>query len=245
MHLSPFHLQRSFKAATGITPRAYADFCRLESFKGGLREGRPVTTSLYDAGYGSSSRLYERAASQLGMTPTAYRRGGAGLEIRYDILDTPAGMLLVAATGKGVCAIQFGDSAKKLEESVRAEFPAADLRRDAAFLSAWAAQLRAHLGGRLQKLDVPLDIQATAFQRRVWEYLQSIPYGSTESYGEIARRIRKPRAARAVARACAANPVAVVIPCHRVVRSDGAMGGYRWGEGHKRKLLRIEGIERG
>ena len=245
LHLSPFHLQRSFKAATGITPRAYADFCRLESFKGGLREGRPVTTSLYDAGYGSSSRLYERAASQLGMTPTAYRRGGAGLEIRYDILDTPAGMLLVAATGKGVCAIQFGDSAKKLEESVRAEFPAADLRRDAAFLSAWAGQLRAHLGGRLQKLDVPLDIQATAFQRRVWEYLQSIPYGSTESYGEIARRIRKPRAARAVARACAANPVAVVIPCHRVVRSDGAMGGYRWGEGHKRKLLRIEGIERG
>jgi AraC family transcriptional regulator of adaptative response/methylated-DNA-[protein]-cysteine methyltransferase len=240
LRLSPFHLQRTFKAATGITPRAYADFCRLECFKGGLREGRPVTTALYDAGYGSSSRLYERAASQLGMTPTAYRRGGAGLKIRYDILDTPAGMLLVGATGKGVCSIQFGESAKDLEESVRAEFPAADLDRDAAFLRPWAAQLRAHLGGRLQTLDVPLDIQATAFQRRVWEYLQSIPYGSTQSYGEIARRIRQPRAARAVARACASNPVAVVVPCHRVVRGDGAMGGYRWGEQRKRKLLEME-----
>jgi AraC family transcriptional regulator of adaptative response/methylated-DNA-[protein]-cysteine methyltransferase len=242
LQLSPFHLQRTFKAATGITPRGYADFCRLESFKGGLREGRPVTTALYDAGYGSSSRLYERAASQLGMTPTAYRRGGAGLEIRYDILDTPAGMLLVAATGKGVCAIQFGDSAEGLEEAVRAEFPAAGLERDAAFLSPWAGQLRAHLGGRLRELDIPLDIQATAFQRRVWEYLQSIPYGRTESYGEIAQRIGEPRAARAVARACAANPAAVAIPCHRVVRGDGEMGGYRWGAGRKRKLL---GMERG
>src|ERR1035441_4736981 len=242
LNLSPFHLQRTFKAAAGITPRAYADFCRLESFKGGLREGRSVTTALYDAGYGSSSRLYERAASQLGMTPTAYRRGGAGLNIRYDILDTPAGLLLVGATSKGVGAIQFGGSAKKLEESVREEFPAADLQRDPAFLSPWAGQLRAHLDGRLQKLevppdtqktglqrdpaflspwagqlrahldgrlqklDVPLDIQATAFQRRVWEYLQTIPYGSTQSYGEIAKRIRQPRAARAVARACASNP---------------------------------------
>jgi AraC family transcriptional regulator of adaptative response/methylated-DNA-[protein]-cysteine methyltransferase len=199
-----------------------------------------VTTALYDAGYGSSSRLYERTASQLGMTPSVYRRGGAGLNIRYDILDTPAGMLLVGATGKGVCAIQFGASAKKLEESVRAEFPAAGLQRDPAFLGPWASQLRAHLGGRLQKLVVPLDIQATAFQRRVWEYLQSIPYGSTQSYGEIAKAIRQPRAARAVARACASNPVAVVIPCHRVVRGDGDTSGYRWGEEHKRKLLRIE-----
>ena len=245
MHLSPFHLQRTFKAATGIAPRAYADFCRLESFKGGLREGRRVTTALYDAGYGSSSRLYERAASQLGMTPSAYQRGGAGLDIRYDILDTPAGLLLVAATGKGVCAIQFGGSAKKLEESLRAEFPAADLRREAAFLGPYAGQLRAHLSGRLQELDVPLDIQATAFQRRVWEYLQTIPYGSTQSYGEIARRIRQPRAARAVARACASNPVAVVIPCHRVVRADGESGGYRWGEEHKRKLLKMESGGRG
>jgi AraC family transcriptional regulator of adaptative response/methylated-DNA-[protein]-cysteine methyltransferase len=243
LHLSPFHLQRTFKAATGITPRAYADFCRLESFKGGLRQGRSVTTALYDAGYGSSSRLYERAASQLGMTPSAYRRGGAGLHIRYDILDTPAGWLLVGATSKGVCAIQFGNSAQKLEQSAHAEFPAADLQRDPEFLRPWAAQLRAHLGGRLQKLDVPLDIQATAFQRRVWEYLQSIPYGSTQSYGEIAKALRQPNAARAVARACAANPVAVVIPCHRVVRGDGAEGGYRWGTARKRKLLLMERAE--
>ncbi|MGA2737355.1 MAG: bifunctional DNA-binding transcriptional regulator/O6-methylguanine-DNA methyltransferase Ada [Bryobacteraceae bacterium] len=240
LHLSPFHLQRTFKAATGITPRAYADFCRLESVKGGLREGSAVTTALYDAGYGSSSRLYERAASQLGMTPATYRRGGAGLDIRYDILDTPAGMLLVGATGKGVCAIRLGGSAKKLEEALGAEFPAAALQRDATFLSPWAEQLRAHLSGRLRKLDVPLDIQATAFQRRVWEYLQEIPYGSTQSYGEIAKAIRHPRAARAVARACASNPVALVVPCHRVVRGDGDIGGYRWGADRKRKLLRIE-----
>jgi len=238
--LSPFHLQRSFKAATGITPRAYADFCRVASFKSGLREGRPVTAALYDAGYGSSSRLYERAASHLGMTPTAYRRGGAGLTIRYDVIDTPVGMLLVGATSKGVCAIQFGDTAEELEESVRAEFPAADLQHDAVFLKPWTAQLRAHLKGRLQTLDVPLDIQATAFQRRVWEYLQSIPYGSTQSYGSIAKAIEQPRAARAVAKACAANPVAVAIPCHRVVRGDGVSGGYRWGAERKRKLLEIE-----
>jgi AraC family transcriptional regulator of adaptative response/methylated-DNA-[protein]-cysteine methyltransferase len=242
--LSPFHLQRTFKAATGITPRAYADFCRLESFKSGLRKGRDVTTALYDAGYGSSSRLYERAGSQLGMTPSAYRRGGAGMTIRYDVLETAIGWLLVGATEKGVCAIQFADSAKQLEERVRGEFPAADLQRDAAFLAAWAGRLREHLGGRLQKLDVPLDIQATAFQRRVWEYLQTIPYGSTQSYGEIAKAIRRPRAARAVARACASNPVAVAIPCHRVVRGDGDRGGYRWGEGRKRKLLEMERRER-
>ena len=240
LHLSPFHLQRTFKAATGITPRAYADFCRLQFFKGGLREGRSVTTALYDAGYGSSSRLYERAASQLGMTPATYRRGGAGLDIRYDIIDTQAGMLLVGATGKGVCAIRFGPSAKQLEEALRAEFPAATLQRDAEFLSSWAGQLRAHLSGRLPQLDVPLDIQATAFQRSVWEYLQTIPYGSTQSYGEIAKAIRQPRAARAVARACASNPVAVVIPCHRVVRGDGDTGGYRWGADRKRKLLQME-----
>lgn len=242
LRLSPFHLQRTFKAATGITPRAYADFCRLQSFKGGLREGRPVTTAVYDAGYGSSSRVYERAASQLGMTPTAYQRGGEGAEIRYDVVETPVGLLLVGATRKGVCAIQFGDSEEALAESLRAEFPAAELRRDSGFLSPWAGALRDHLSGRLQKLEVPLDIQATAFQRRVWEYLQTIPYGSTRSYGEIAKDLRQPQAARAVARACASNPVAVAIPCHRVVRGDGDTGGYRWGAARKRKLLEMERV---
>jgi AraC family transcriptional regulator of adaptative response/methylated-DNA-[protein]-cysteine methyltransferase len=238
--LSPFHLQRTFKAATGITPRAYADFCRLGSFKSALRQGRQVTAALYDAGYGSSSRLYERTASQLGMTPRAYQRGGAGLTIRFDTVATSIGRVLVGATEKGICAIRIGDSAKKLQEELREEFPAARLERDAAFLAPWATQLREHLEGRLRKLDVPLDIQATAFQRRVWEYLQTIPYGSTQSYGAIAKAIRQPRAARAVARACASNPVAVVIPCHRVVRADGVEGGYRWGEGRKRKLLEME-----
>lgn len=240
LRLSPFHLQRTFKAATGITPRAYVDFCRVACFKSGLRAGRGVTTAIYDAGYGSSSRLYERTASHLGMTPTVYRKGGAGLTIRYDVVDTPAGRLLVAATDKGVCAIQLADSREELEESLRGEFPAATLERDQAFLKPWANQLRAHLDGRLRTLDVPLDIRATAFERRVWEYLQTIPYGSTQSYGEIAKAIRRPRAARAVARACAANPVAVAIPCHRVVRGDGASGGYRWGAARKQKLLDIE-----
>jgi AraC family transcriptional regulator, regulatory protein of adaptative response / methylated-DNA-[protein]-cysteine methyltransferase len=238
--LSPFHLQRKFKAATGITPRGYADFCRLASFKGGLRAGRPVTTALYEAGYGSSSRLYERAASQLGMTPTAYRRGGRGAAIRFEVLDTPAGLLLVGATEKGICSIKLGDSEAELERALRQEFPAAEVRRDAEFLSPWAGALREHLAGRLPKLEVPVDIQATAFQRRVWEYLQSIPYGTTQSYGQIARALGQPTASRAVARACATNPVAVVIPCHRVVRGDGAMGGYRWGTARKRKLLEME-----
>jgi len=240
LNLSPFHLQRTFKTATGITPRAYADFCRLESFKSSLREGRPVTRALYDAGYGSSSRLYERAASHLGMTPTAYQRGGAGTTIRYEVLDTSIGKLLVAATDKGVCTIRLGGSARKLEEELRQEFRAADIQRDAKFLGPWAGQLRDHLEGHLHKLDVPLDIQATAFQRRVWEYLRTIPYGTTQSYGEVAKAIRQPKAARAVARACASNPVAVAIPCHRVVRGDGKGGGYRWGEARKRKLLALE-----
>jgi AraC family transcriptional regulator of adaptative response/methylated-DNA-[protein]-cysteine methyltransferase len=238
--LSPFHLQRTFKAATGITPRAYADFCRLESFKGGLRAGRAVTAALYDAGYGSSSRLYERAAAQLGMTPSTYRKGGQGVTIRYDVTDTPVGLLLVGATDKGICSIRLGESQQELKKSVREEFPAAEIRRDPGFLTPWAGALREHLGGRLQKLDLPLDIRATAFQRRVWDYLQSIPYGRTRSYGQIAKALKKPRAARAVARACASNPVAVLIPCHRVVRGDGDPGGYRWGADRKRKLLALE-----
>ena len=241
LHLSPFHLQRTFKAATGITPRAYADFCRLESFKGGLRHGRSVTTALYDAGYGSSSRVYERAASRMGMTPAQYQRGGSGQKIRYDVMETPLGMLLVGATEKGVCTIRFGDSESELEQAIRTEFSAAELHRDSVFLRPWAGQLRDHLDGRLQKLDMPLDIQATAFQRRVWEYLQTIPYGSTQSYGQVAKALQRPSAARAVARACATNPVAVLIPCHRVVRGgDGASSGYRWGEDRKERLLRTE-----
>jgi len=237
--LSPFHLHRTFKALTGITPRAYADSRRLESLKAGLREGHSVTRSLYDAGYGSSSRLYERASAQLGMTPSRYRKQGSGVTIRYSIAETPVGRLLLAATVRGVCSIQFGDSDTTLEGALRREYPQADIVRNDKQLTAWVRAVRNRIRGE-NTASLPLDIRATAFQRLVWEQLRAIPSGVTRSYSEIAKRIGKPRAARAVARACATNPVAVAIPCHRVVREDGALGGYRWGIQRKRKLLALE-----
>jgi AraC family transcriptional regulator, regulatory protein of adaptative response / methylated-DNA-[protein]-cysteine methyltransferase len=237
--LSPFHLHRTFKALTGITPRAYADSRRLESLKAGLREGHSVTRSLYDAGYGSSSRLYERASAQLGMTPSRYRKQGSGVTIRYSIAETPVGRLLLAATVRGVCSIQFGDSDITLEGALRREYPQADIVRNDKQLTAWVRAVRNRIRGE-KTASLPLDIRATAFQRLVWEQLRAIPSGVTRSYSEIAKRIGKPRAARAVARACATNPVAVAIPCHRVVREDGALGGYRWGIQRKRKLLALE-----
>lgn len=244
--MSPFHLQRTFKALTGITPRAYADSRRLLALKAGLREGHSVTRSMYDAGYGSSSRLYERAASQLGMTPSRYRKQGSGVQIRFAIGATPIGQALIAATPQGVCSIQFGDSAAALENALRAEFPKAEVSRAERELSAHFQTIRDQIRGQ-GTARLPLDIQATAFQRLVWEQLQAIPRGATESYSEVARAIGHPRAARAVARACATNPVAVAIPCHRVVREDGATGGYRWGVKRKQKLLKMErrGVEKG
>jgi AraC family transcriptional regulator, regulatory protein of adaptative response / methylated-DNA-[protein]-cysteine methyltransferase len=237
--LSPFHLHRTFKALTGITPRAYADSRRLESLKAGLREGHSVTRSLYDAGYGSSSRLYERASAQLGMTPSRYRKQGSGVTIRYSIAETPVGRLLLAATARGVCSIQFGDSDTTLEGALRREYPQAEIVRNDKQLTGWVRAVRNRIRGE-NTASLPLDIRATAFQRLVWEQLRAIPSGVTRSYSEIAKRIGKPRAARAVARACATNPVAVAIPCHRVVREDGALGGYRWGIQRKRKLLALE-----
>jgi AraC family transcriptional regulator of adaptative response/methylated-DNA-[protein]-cysteine methyltransferase len=237
--ISPFHLQRTFKAITGITPRAYADSRRLNSLKAGLREGHSVTRSLYDAGYGSSSRLYERASSQLGMTPARYRKQGSGEIIHYTIAPTPIGKMLLAATDRGVCAIRFADDAGKLKSDLRAEFPKAEIVRSGAKLEKQVKALRAVMLGE-KTTPLPLDIQATAFQRRVWEALEAIPRGETRSYSKIAAEIGHPKAARAVARACATNPVAVAIPCHRVVREDGAMGGYRWGLGRKKKLLAME-----
>jgi len=238
--ISPFHLQRRFKAATGITPRAYADSRRLLSLKAGLREGHSVTRSLYDAGYGSSSRLYERAAAQLGMTPARYRKQGSGVTIHYTIAPTPIGQMLLAATARGVCSVRFGDSASTLETEIRGEYPQAEIVRDDRALGAQVAALCALLQGESAG-SLPLDIQATAFQRRVWEALQAIPRGATKSYSKIAADIGQPKAARAVARACATNPVAVVIPCHRVVREDGGLGGYRWGIERKKDLLALEG----
>lgn len=237
--LSPFHLQRTFKSVTGITPRAYADSRRLQTLKAGLREGHSVTRSLYDAGYGSSSRLYERASAQLGMTPLRYRKQGTGVTIRYTIATSDIGYMLLAATEKGLCSVQFADSERALSEALRREFPQADLVRADRELEGAVGAIRNRLRGEGTKA-LPLDIRATAFQRLVWEELQAIPYGATKSYGEIARRIGHPKAARAVARACATNPVAVAIPCHRVVRENGDLGGYRWGTKRKKQLLSLE-----
>jgi len=238
--VSPFHLQRTFKSLTGITPRAYVDACRLEVMKTGLRRGDSVTRAMVDAGYSSSSRLYERSASQLGMAPLHYRNGASGIVIRYAVVDSVLGKLLVAGTEKGICAIRFGDTRAALEKTLRDEFAQARLEHDPPSLDPWTARLRDHLAGNPAQPDLPLDIQATAFQRLVWEHLRSIPRGKTESYSEVARLVGRPKAARAVARACASNPVAVAIPCHRVVREDGGPGGYRWGIDRKQRLLEME-----
>jgi AraC family transcriptional regulator, regulatory protein of adaptative response / methylated-DNA-[protein]-cysteine methyltransferase len=238
--VSPYHLQRTFKQLVGVTPRQYVESLRIERFKGHMKSGDGVTEALYNAGYGSSSRLYEKAPQQLGMTPASYRRGGPGMVIHYTIVTCGLGRLLVAGTNRGVCAIRLGDSDEELESSLRGEFSAADIFRDAAALRAWAETIVQHLEGRQPQLNLPLDIRATAFQMRVWRELQAIPYGSTRSYGEVATAIGQPSATRAVARACATNPVAVVIPCHRVVRGDRSLGGYRWGIDRKRRLLEQE-----
>jgi AraC family transcriptional regulator of adaptative response/methylated-DNA-[protein]-cysteine methyltransferase len=237
---SRFHLQRRFKAAIGITPREYADSCRLRQLKRNLQAGDNVTRAMYDAGYGSSSRLYEKTASQLGMTPDKYRRGAIAASIRYAIADSPLGRMLIAATDKGVCAIQFARSDSELIEGLRREFPFAVRKPDEGGLQAWVAALLSKMTGRELNATLPLDIRATAFQRRVWTYLQSIPFGATRSYSQVAKAIGQPSASRAVARACATNPVAVAIPCHRVVREDGSVSGYRWGVERKKALLEIE-----
>jgi len=237
---SPFHLQRRFKAALGITPREYADSCRLRLLKRNLQAGDNVTRAMYDAGYGSSSRLYEKTASQLGMTPDKYRRGAIAAAIRYACADSPLGRMLIAATDKGVCAIQFARSDGELIEGLKREFPFAVRKPDDDGLQAWVAALLSKMSGEELNAALPLDIRATAFQRRVWTYLQSIPFGATRSYGQVAKAIGQPSASRAVARACATNPVAVAIPCHRVVREDGNISGYRWGVERKKTLLEME-----
>lgn len=239
---SPYHLQRTFKRIMGISPRQYAEAHRLDRLKAGLRDGDDITGALYDAGYGSSSRLYERSNAELGMTPAAYQRGGTAMQIHYTITNSPFGRLLVAATERGVCAVSLGDDDAALEAELRSEYPAAEITRDNARLNQWVAALIAHLSGEQPRLSLPLDIQATAFQRRVWQALQAIPYGSTQSYREVAEAIGAPTAARAVAQACATNPVALVIPCHRVVRAGGELGGYRWGVSRKQALLAREAL---
>jgi AraC family transcriptional regulator of adaptative response/methylated-DNA-[protein]-cysteine methyltransferase len=238
--ISPHHLQRVFKRVIGITPRQYADACRLDRLKARLKEGDNVTTALYEAGYGSSSRLYEQAPERLGMTPATYRRGGAGAQISYAIADSPLGRLLVAATERGVCFVSLSDGDAAMEAALASEYPAAAIQREDTRLGAWLAQIVSHLSGEQRQLDLPLDVQATAFQWRVWQALKAIPNGDTRSYGQVAEALGDRNAARAVARACATNPVALVIPCHRVVREGGELGGYRWGAERKRALLARE-----
>lgn len=238
--VSPFHLQRTFKRLMGISPRQYGEAHRSSRLKKGLQGGDSVTGAMYDAGYGSSSRLYESAHDVLGMTPSRYRRGGEGMKIAYTTLQSRLGRLLVAATERGICAVSLGDSDEQLLFELGGEYPGAEIHRDDPGLGTWASAVLEYVDGTQTSADLPLDLAATAFQHRVWEELRTIPYGSTRSYGEIARSIGEPGAARAVAQACASNRVALLIPCHRVVREGGAPGGYRWGIERKRALLRQE-----
>ncbi len=238
LNLSSFHLQRTFKRVMGISPREYQDARRIERLKKELKDNRSVTYALYEAGFGSSSRLYE--GTKLGMTPLTYGRGGRGMTIRYAIVQSPLGRLLLASTERGVCRVGMGEDDAALAADLRDEFPAADIRRDDAALRSWSNSLIKHVNGWRPSAELPLDIRATAFQKRVWETLKKIPVGSTRSYAEVARAVGKPRAARAVARACATNPVALLIPCHRVVRGDGSLGGYHWGIERKKQLLERE-----
>jgi len=243
-NLSPFHLQRTFKAILGVTPRAYAESCRMNLLKHNLQTGHSVTRAMYDAGYSSSSRLYERTASQLGMTPDKYRRGSIATAIRYSCVNSPLGRMIVAATDIGICAIQFADSDEELEQGLKREFPFAARQRDDGALRDWTQKLLRQMSGKSLNSSLPLDIQATAFQRRVWAYLQSIPYGETRSYSQVAKDMGQPTAARAVARACATNPISLAIPCHRVVRGTGDLAGYRWGIERKKTLLDLEKREK-
>ena len=242
--VSAHYLQRTFKEVIGITPRQYADSQRLKKFKANVKQGSSVTDSMYDAGYGSSRALYEKSSSQLGMTPATYGRGGKGMRIIFTIADSPLGRLLVSATERGVCSVALGDSDSELTTKLFAEYPQASIdskdMKISPSLNLWLSKVLESLSGNTSQIDLPLDIQATAFQWRVWEELRRIPFGETRSYQEIAQAIGKPKAVRAVASACASNHAALVIPCHRVIREDKSLGGYRWGLERKRRLLQEE-----
>jgi AraC family transcriptional regulator of adaptative response/methylated-DNA-[protein]-cysteine methyltransferase len=240
--LSPTHLQRRFRAAFGLSPAEYRAQKKLAVLKRELRSNGDVTRALYEAGYGSSSRVYEDGAARLGMLPGAYRRGGEGLDIRWTILETELGLALIAATERGLCSIALGDDAGQLEAGLKAEFPNARIARVQdgrdEFLAPRVQQVAHLLSGRSGKLDI--ELIGTAFQQRVWEALMRIPRGQTRSYAELAQSLGRPRAVRAVARACAQNRLAVIVPCHRISRSDGSLGGYRWGLPRKSALLKAE-----
>ena len=240
LHSSPFHLQRVFKAATGLSPRQYAAGLRAGRLKDELRGGADVTTALYEAGYGSPSRMYEESTGRLGMNPADYRSltlGRKSMPIHYTIVDCPLGRLLVAATATGVCAVSLGSQDSALEAGLRAEYPAAEIQPAPNGMQQEVRALLDYLSGEKPGLDLPLDLRATAFKLRVWEELRRIPYGETRTYSQVAVAIGSPKAVRAVANACASNPAALVNPCHRVIRRDGSLGGYRWGLERKQALL--------
>jgi AraC family transcriptional regulator of adaptative response/methylated-DNA-[protein]-cysteine methyltransferase len=238
--LSAAHFQKVFKRATGVSPRQYAETRRVAKVKALLRGGEPVTAALYEAGYGSSRGLYETAHATLGMTPATYRKGGAGAEIGYAFGRSSLGDVLVAATRRGVCFVALGESRGKLIGELKRDFPAARLSEDAARLGAWLAEVLRRIDGAPPAATLPLDIRCTAFQRRVWQALTEIPLGQTRTYSELAASLGAPKAQRAVGRACATNPVSILVPCHRAVREDGGLGGYRWGLKRKQAILAAE-----
>jgi AraC family transcriptional regulator of adaptative response/methylated-DNA-[protein]-cysteine methyltransferase len=242
--VSAFHLQRTFKRATGVSPRQYAESLKAKALKAHLKGGRPVAEATYEAGYGSSSRVYEKADRQLGMTPGTYGRGGKGMRLVYGLAQSSLGRVLVAATERGISAVYLGDDDRALEKALHEEYPAAAMRRRETALGPWLASALKIVEGKKTSADLPLDILATAFQWRVWQALREIPSGETRSYREVAAAIGEPTAARAVARACSTNRVSVLIPCHRVVASDGSTSGYRWGVERKRALLAREAARR-
>ena len=238
--MSPHHLQRRFKAIVGLSPREYQAAVRADRLRASLRDGRDVTSAIYEAGYGSPSRVYEAAPTGKGMSLSKYRRHGEGMHITYSIVPSPLGRVLVAATENGVCSVKIGDSDASLIRDLRGEYSAADVSAQDRPRTEWVKAISEHLRGNQPALDLPIDVQATAFQWKVWRALQRIPYGETRAYAEVARTIGKPKAVRAVARACATNPVCLVVPCHRVVPSTGGTGGYRWGKERKARLISLE-----
>jgi AraC family transcriptional regulator of adaptative response/methylated-DNA-[protein]-cysteine methyltransferase len=239
-HISSSHLQRVFKGYTGISPQEFVEACRMRQLKRALKDGVPITDAIYNAGFGSNSRVYEKAAPQIGMTPRQYQKNGVSEMIRYTIIPCSLGQMLVAATERGVCAVQMGDDAQTLEQNLKSEFSAAHVARDDHTHREWANAILDLVLGNAPHVDLPLDVRATAFQKQVWNALQRIPRGETRTYADVAQMIGQPSAVRAVANACGANPTALVVPCHRVVRTDGSLGGYHWGVERKRKLLANE-----
>ena len=245
VRLSPSHLQRAFKRALGLSPREYQAACRADRFRQHLQSGRDVTSAMYEAGYGSPSRIYESSPTGRGMHPATYRRGGAGARIGFAAVRCPLGWLLVAATDSGVCAVKLGDNPGALEADLRREFPSATISANENVRPEWVTAIVDRLQDSRRELTLPLDVRGTAFQWRVWRALQRIPVGETRSYSDVARAVGRPAAVRAVASACARNPVCLVVPCHRVVAKSGGLGGYRWGVRRKQRLLAAEAAPAG